>query len=118
MTEKKKTLGLDEIVTERQIGRRSVLGIVGGTLVVGAAATVVGAAGGRASAQNEEQLATDSDSGPNSDPAGRGRTGHSDRDSGSNGDRAGHGVCCERGVSDSDGGAGSDPAGCGRGPCR
>lgn len=112
---KKKSLDLDDIQTERRIGRRGMLGVVGSGVLMGAAATAVG--GSRAAAQ-ESELASDSDSGANADPAGRGRTGHTDRDSGGGSDRAGHGVCAERGHSDSDSGGGADPAGRGRGPCR
>jgi len=118
MSDKKKSLSLDEIVTERGMGRRSVLGIVGGGLLLGTAAKVVGTTS-PASAQNEpEPRASDSDSGQNADPAGRGRTGHTDRDGGGNSDRAGRGVCRERGHTDSDSGGSADPAGRGRGPCR
>jgi hypothetical protein len=115
MSDKKKSLREDEIVTERNMGRRSLLGIVGGGLLLGTAATVVG---NEAKAQKPEELASDSDSGANADPAGRGRTGHTDRDSGGSSDQAGRGVCAERGHTDSDTGGSADAAGRGRGPCR
>ena len=118
MSDKKKSLREDEIVTEHNMGRRSVLGIVGGGLLLGTAATVAGTAS-PAGAQNEpEPRASDSDSGANADPAGRGRTGHTDRDSGGSSDAAGRGVCRERGHTDSDSGGSADAAGRGRGPCR
>ena len=37
MSDKKKSLREDEIVTERNMGRRSLLGIVGGGLLLGTA---------------------------------------------------------------------------------
>lgn len=110
----KKTLDEEEIVAERQVGRRGALGILGAG-VLGGAVTVTGLVAGP---QPAEAKASDSDSGGNADPAGRGQTGHTDRDSGGGSDRAGHGVCRERGHSDSDSGGGSDPGGRGRGPCR
>ena len=115
---KKFNLSEEDITTER-MGRRGMLQKVGGSLLAGAAMTVVGASSGsRARAEQPEPRTSDSDAVEGSDPSGRGSTGHSDRDSGSGSDRAGHGVCAERGVSDSDAGGGSDPAGGGRGPCR
>jgi len=114
MTDKKiTTLSEDDIQTERQVGRRGALGIMGAS-ILGAAAAAAGIAlpGAVARAQ------TDSDSGENSDTAGHGQTGATDRDSGGGSDRAGHGVCPGRGTSDSDSGNGADPAGGGRGPCR
>jgi hypothetical protein len=84
MSEKKKTLENDEIITERVIGRRSTLGAIGATVLGAAALTAVGASVGRSSAKAQ------SDSDPN-DAAGHGRTGRTDSDSGPNADRAGHG---------------------------
>ncbi len=109
MSKKRFSLSEEDITTERTMGRRGMLQMVGGTLLAGAAVTAVGSV---ARAERPTQLATDSDP---SDGAGRGRTGHSDRDSGSQQDQAGHGVCAERGVNDSDP---DDGAGRGRGPCR
>lgn len=109
MTDKKKTLRSEDIVTDRKVGRRGALGVLGASVLGVAAATAVGGAANRAEAK-----ANDSD--PN-DAAGHGRTGFTDRDSGGSSDGAGRGVCAERGHSDSDNGAGSDPAGRGRGPC-
>src|SRR5688572_14564101 len=89
----------------RKLSRRSFLGrVAGGALVGGAALTVLG---GRA-----EALQTDNDSGPNADPAGRGR-GVTDNDRGRNADPAGRGR--GTGVSDNDSGRNADPAGRGRG---
>ena len=83
----KKTLGSEDIVTEKKISRRSTMGVIGaGAAVLGVAAVV--ATPGEAHA-----TCTDSDSGPNADPAGRGRG---------------------RGVTDSDP---SDSPGCGRRQC-
>lgn len=113
MSDKKKSLDSEEIVTSHHIGRRAAFGVVGGG-ILGAAAVAALPHQGKA----QEGLASDSDSGANADAAGRGRTGHTDRDSGGGSDRAGHGVCAERGHSDSDSGGGADPAGSGRGPCR
>ncbi|MFO0692830.1 MAG: hypothetical protein U0230_04690 [Polyangiales bacterium] len=106
MDEKKtpKSLTETDIVTTERVGRRGALGILGAT-VVGAAVTAVGlGAPGRAKA------ATDSDSGPNADAAGRGSSGRSDSDSGPNADRAGHGRGGS-GASDSDSGPNADAAG-------
>jgi hypothetical protein len=64
---KKKTLEAGDIVTTHRVGRRGALGMIGAT-VVGAAATAVGLSPSKAKA------ATDSDSGPNADRAGHGRT--------------------------------------------
>lgn len=111
MSKKKISLSEQDITTERTMGRRGMLQMVGGTLLAGAAVTAVGSV---ARAEVSE-LANDSDP---SDGAGRGRTGHTDRDSGGNGDAAGRGVCAERGVTDSDSGGSADGAGRGRGPCR
>jgi len=86
MSDKKKSLSKDEIVTERNMGRRSLLRVVGGGILLGTAATVVG---NEAQAQKPDELASDSDSGANADPAARGRTGHTDRDSGGAADQAG-----------------------------
>ena len=112
--EKKTTLTDEEIVTEKSIGRRSTLRIIGASVVGAAVAAAVGLRGSTAEAQ---QGPSDSDSGPGEDAPGRGRTGFSDRDSGPNEDRPGHGVCALRGTSDSDSGPGEDPPGHGRGPC-
>lgn len=109
----KKTLSEDEIATDRRVGRRGALSILGAGVVGGAVAAT-----GLVNAQTAHAKASDSDSGANADPAGRGRTGHTDRDSGSQADRAGRGVCAERGTTDSDTGGSADPAGRGRGPCR
>ncbi len=87
---KKKTLSDTDLVTERPMGRRSSMAMLGGA-VLGAAGLVAAATPQQAQAQ-----CTDNDSGSNSDPAGRGRG---------------------RGVSDSDGGRNADPAGCGRRSC-
>ena len=111
------TLADDEIRSERRVGRRGALGVLGAGIAGALAAGALGATQG-ARAQTPEELASDSDSGGNADPAGRGRTGHTDRDSGPQADRAGRGVCAERGHTDSDGGNNADQAGRGRGPCR
>lgn len=115
MDKKQKTLTEGDIQTEeRAVGRRRALGILGAG-VVGGAVVVTGALG---QPQTAHAKASDSDSGPGSDPAGRGRTGHTDRDSGAGADQPGRGVCAERGTTDSDSGGGADQAGRGRGPCR
>jgi len=82
MSEKKKTLENEEIITARVIGRRSTLGAIGATIIGAAALTAVGASAGRSHAKAQ------SDSDPN-DAAGHGR--RTDSDSGPNADRAGHG---------------------------
>lgn len=87
----KKTLNPEDIVTTRNVGRRSALRSIAGT-VLGAAALV---AGSTVAAQQAEPLCSDSD--PN-DPVGRGR--HCT-------DPAGRGTSC----SDSDP---NDPGGNGR----
>jgi hypothetical protein len=89
MSKKKQTLSDDQMVTERPMGRRSSMAMLGAG-VLGA----VGLVGAVAPSEAEAQC-TDSDSGYGADPAGRGRR------------------CC-RGISDSDP---SDPVGCGRRAC-
>lgn len=110
----KKTLDADDILTERQIGRRSTLGAIGATLV-GAAAITSGLAAG---APESAEAQTDSDTGRYADRAGQGRTGVTDSDSG---DRAGHGRGRRRppprpprSCTDSDSGQFADPGGQGR----
>jgi hypothetical protein len=88
MTEKK-TLEMSEIVTERKLGRRSTMGLIG----TGAALAAVAAVGVAATPSTAEAQCSDSDP---YDPAGRGRH------------------CGCRGISDSDP---YDPAGCGRRSC-
>jgi hypothetical protein len=85
----KKTLGMEEIVTERKLGRRSTMGIIG----AGALGAAVAAVGITATASTAEAQCSDSDP---YDPAGRGRS------------------CGCRGISDSDP---YDPVGCGRRSC-
>lgn len=118
--DKKKTLSKDDIVSTR-MSRRSMLGVVGGGLAVGAAATVLGQQSS-AKAEDAIPLVSDSDSGSNADPANRPSTGATDRDSNGgpdgSGDPSGYGICARRGHTDSDTGGGSDAAGSGRGPCR
>lgn len=99
----KKTLVAGDIVTERTLGRRSAIGLLG--------AGAIGAVAITGTASRAEAKASDSDP---TDPPGRGRTGFTDRDSGASADGAGRGVCAERGHSDADP---NDPAGRGRGPC-
>jgi len=101
MANEKKTLGESDISTESNVGRRSALGILGAS-VVGAAVAVVGLGRSVAKAQ------TDSDSGPNADRSGGGRTGGTDSDTGPNADRAGHGGT---GRTDSDTGPSADRSG-------
>lgn len=88
-TKKKTTLSDEQMITDRPMGRRSSFALLG--------AGVLGAAGlvgvSALSPSQAEAQCTDSDRGPNADPAGRGRG---------------------RGVSDSDP---NDPAGCGRRAC-
>ena len=68
----------------KKLDRRSFLRRVGATASIGALGIVTGTTAVRAQV-------SDSDSGANADPAGRGRTGRTDSDSGSNRDRANHG---------------------------
>jgi hypothetical protein len=84
----KKTLEMSEIVTDRKLGRRSTMGVIG----AGTAFAAVVAVGATTPSAAEAQC---SDSDPY-DPAGRGRH------------------CGCRGISDSDP---YDPAGCGRRSC-
>lgn len=119
MSDKKK-LRKEDIVSGARMSRRSMLGIVGGGLAIGATGVVVGR---QAHAQEPSQLnVSDSDTGGGSDPANRGRTNHTDRDSrggpDGSGDPDGYGVCRQRGHNDADSGNNSDPSGQGRGPCR
>lgn len=104
-----KSLRSDEIVTEREIGRRSALGVIGATVAGAVAAT----AGFGASNPTRAKAQSDSDTGPHADPPGRGRTGLTDSDRGRNADRPGYGRG-PRGCTDSDGGSYADPAGNGR----
>ena len=120
MSEKKK-LRREDIVSKPGMGRRSMLGIVGGGLALGATGVVLGR---QAQAQEPAQplQVSDSDTGAGSDPANRPRTNHSDRDTrggpDGSGDPGGYGVCRQRGHSDSDSGGDADASGQGRGPCR
>ena len=114
----------------RRLSRRSFLGRVAGGAVVGGGALMVLA--GKA----EAVQVTDGDSGPGSDPAGRGRGALTDSDSGPNADPPGYGrgqrttACTDTdagpnsdgagqgrgsGVTDGDAGSYADAAGCGRG---
>jgi hypothetical protein len=100
----------------RKLTRRSFLGRVAGGAVGGA----VLIAGGASAA--EALQVSDNDSGANSDPAGRGRTGVTDNDSGSNSDRPNHGrgrrraaSSSQRPCTDNDTGRNSDPQARGRG---
>ena len=79
----KKTLEEANIETTA-VGRRSAVAAIGGTLLGGLALAAVGPT-------QKAHAQSDSDGGPNADPAGRGRTGQTDSDSGPNADRAGHG---------------------------
>ena len=89
--------------TDRKLSRRSFLGrVVGGTVAGGAFVAL-------ATTRAEAIQASDRDTGPNADPAGRGRTGLTDSDSGPNADQPGRGR--GNGRSDSDP---TDRAGCGR----
>lgn len=85
----KKTLDMNEIVTERKLGRRSTMGLIG----AGAVGAAVAAVGMAATPSTAEAQCSDSDP---YDPGGRGRH------------------CGCRGISDSDP---YDPAGCGRRSC-
>ena len=98
--------------TSRKLSRRSFLTRVAGGAVAGGGALML------LSGPAEALQVTDRDSGPHSDPPGRGRgnahiRGCSDRDSGPNADSAGNG----RGnrTNDADSGPNADPANCGRG---
>lgn len=95
--------------TDRKLSRRSFMGrVVGGTLAGGAFVALAG--------QAEALQVSDSDSGPNSDPAGRGRTGVTDSDSGPNSDSPGRGRSrSSRPCTDRDSGPNADQAGRGRG---
>ena len=109
-----KTLSDDEIVSDTGMGRRSALRSIGAGFLGVAVASAIGMRSSEAQAQSGP---SDSDSGPNEDQPGHGRTGATDRDSGPGADGAGHGVCARRHVTDSDSGQGADGAGHGRGPC-
>ena len=102
----------------RKLNRRSFFAAVAGGAATASLIGIVGA--GEAKAMQ----CSDSDSGPNSDPGGRGRscgrrrTGCNDSDAGRGSDPVGYGRCRPRrsGCTDNDRGRGSDPAGNGR--CR
>ena len=106
-TPKKPTLTDEAIETRHSPSRRALLlGAVGGVAAL--------AAGGRAEAQG----ATDSDSGRNADPPGRGYSGWTDNDNGSWRDQAGHGRGrggSYSGWTDADNGSVFDQPGYGRG---
>jgi hypothetical protein len=91
----------------RRLNRRSFLARVAGAA----------AAGTLAAREARALQATDSDTGPDADPAGRGRggTGYTDSDGGPYADPAGHGRGRGRAVTDSDTGRYADPVGRGRG---
>ena len=101
----------------RKLTRRSFLGRVAGGVVGGAALIAAGTPAA------EALQVSDRDTGSNSDPVGRGRTGVTDNDSGSNSDRPNHGRrgrrssggSSQRACTDRDTGRGSDPQGRGRG---
>ena len=97
----------------KKLDRRSFLRRVGATASIGALGVITGTSAVRAQV-------SDSDSGANADPAGRGRTGVTDSDTGGNSDRVGHGRGgasdpggSGRNCSDSDGGSRADPGGSG-----
>ena len=100
----------------RKLNRRSFLGrVAGGATAVGA----MGLIASDASAFALDQGCSDSDSGPNSDPGGSGRSCRSscsDSDSGPNSDPGGRGRSCGQraACTDSDRGPNADPGGRGR----
>ena len=99
----------------RKLSRRSFLGRVAGGAIAGGAALTILTGPARA------QGCSDSDSGPNGDPAGRGRRcgGCTDSDTGRYADGVGRGRRCGRtGLTDGDSGGNADPGGNGRGPRR
>jgi len=122
MSKSKKTLRRDEIVSSRGMSRRSVLGVMGGGLALGATAAVLGQESQAKAQDGALELVSDSDTGSNADPANRPSTGRTDRDTrggpAGSGDPSGYGICARRGHTDSDSGSNSDPANGGRGPCR
>jgi hypothetical protein len=107
----------------RKLSRRSFLATVAGTVAAAGAITIVAT-----DAAEAQSGCTDSDSGPNSDRPGNGRScgggrrsGCTDSDSGSYSDPPGNGRCRRRvvrrsGCTDSDSGRYADPPGNGR--CR
>ncbi len=96
----------------KKLDRRSFLRRVGATASIGALGIVTGTTAVRAQV-------SDSDTGANADPAGRGRTGSTDTDTGSNADRGyrgrrasgSDGTGSGRSCSDSDSGSRADPGG-------
>jgi hypothetical protein len=119
---KKKSLRKEDIVSETGMSRRSMLGVVGGGLALGATSVVLGPAQRAKADDSAIPLVSDSDTGQYADPADKPRSGHTDRDTqggpDGTGDPGGYGVCRRRGHSDSDSGGSSDAGGQGRGPCR
>ena len=126
----KTTLNDEDIVTDKDVGRRKLLGFAG----VGAASAVALATGcGRRRVVRVQTVQTvsgitDNDGGQYADPAGNGRgttvvvqqqSGITDSDGGQYADPAGNGrggvVVQQSGVTDSDGGPCADPGGGGRG---
>ena len=128
MSDVKKTLEEDDIETERGLGRRSTIGLIGASF-----AAMTGVLG--FSVNEAEAQCTDSDGGRYADAGGRGRrcrrtAGCSDPDGGRWADPAGRGRRCQGrvrvrprtgGCTDSDGGRFADAAGrgrrCGRRSC-
>ncbi len=109
MSNSKKTLEASDIVSSSPMSRRGAMSVIGATVLGAAAAAIVSTPG-------SARATTDSDSGPNADQAGRGRSGVTDSDSGPNADGAGHGRGTRRrgGQTDSDSGPNADAAGRGR----
>ncbi|MCA9606083.1 MAG: hypothetical protein KC619_10840 [Myxococcales bacterium] len=119
MSDEKKTLEEGDIETERGLGRRSTIGLIGASF-----AAMTGVLGFEVS--EAEAQCTDSDGGRYADPGGGGRrcrrSGCSDSDGGRYADPAGGGRRCSgrvrvrprQGCTDSDGGRYADPAGGGR----
>jgi hypothetical protein len=93
----KKTLSMDEIVTDRTMGRRATMGLIGAG-VAGAAVAAVGMASAASAQESAQPQCSDSDP---YDPGGYGR-------------HCGGGCYPCRGVSDSDP---RDPGGCGCRSC-
>ncbi len=108
------TLTDEAISSAPAVGRRSMLKHLGTALTGAAAVAAVGSTG--CVVHTTTSGITDSDAGPNSDPAGNGRGGGiTDSDAGPNSDPAGGGRGGGGGITDSDSGPNADPAGGGRG---
>lgn len=121
-SKKKKTLGDEDMTTDRKVSRRSMFSVLGVGVGIGAAGATATALSGCIVHTNEPTRGgghmasgiTDGDAGNCADPGGHGwgNTGITDGDSGNCADPASRGR--QTGLTDSDGGSYADAGGRGR----